>query len=118
MASKVGKKPKRSSEQPLCKPDNFKRKKKASETFESTEQVNETSTEPAGKRTRKVLNKTERKRLSDHLNSVSDDILMCAVHSKLAQQYLPDFLKQFTEVLFKNNQLLQSILIHHRCRFV
>ena len=118
MASKVGKKPKHSSEQPVCKPNNSKRKKKTSETFESTEQVNETSTEPAGKRTRKVLNKTERKRLSDHLNSVSNDTLMCAARSKLAEQYLPDSLKQLPEVLFNNIQLLQSILIHHRCRFI
>ena len=43
---------------------------------------------------------------------------MCAVNGKLAEQSLPDSLKEFADVLFHNEQLCRDILIHHRCRFV
>jgi len=69
------------------------------------------------RRTRKVLNKKERSNLTDYLNSVDCDALNWAVQTKLAEQSLPDSLTQFTDVLFKNEQLLCDILIHHRSRF-
>ena len=121
MTSKVGRKPKHSFKQPACNLDNPKEiRKHASGTLEATQLVNKALTDSAGTRTCKMLNKTEKKCLSNHLNSVSDDTLMCAAYivNSVAEQYLPDSPKEFTEVLFKNNQLLQSTLIYYRCRFV
>ena len=54
--------------------------------------------------------------LNDHLNSVDYDALVCAVNGKLAEQSLPDPLKEFADVLFHNEQLCRDILIHHHCR--
>ena len=76
------------------------------------------STEPAPKRACKVLNKKEKKDLSEHLTSIDDDILMFAVHSKLFEQPFLHTTKDYVEDLFKNKQLLQDILIHHHFWFV
>jgi len=76
------------------------------------------STEPAPKRTRKTLNKKEKKDLSEYLTSVDDDVLLFAVRSKLLEQPFPHTTKDFIEVLFENEQLLRDILIHHRFWFV
>ena len=43
---------------------------------------------------------------------------MCAVNGKLAEQSLPDPLKEFADVFFHNEQPCRDILIHHRCRYV
>ena len=119
MASRVGhvqkERPKRGckNERPVSKP----KRKKVSQDLSATEPTR-TEESTVITRTRKVLNKKERKSLSDHLNSVDYDALVCAVNGKLAEQSLPDPLKEFADVLFHNEQLCRDILIHHRCRFV
>jgi len=56
--------------------------------------------------------------LCDHLNSVDPTILIDAAQGKLDEQLLSSSLREFTDKLFKNDQLLQSILVHHKETFV
>ena len=64
-----------------------------------------------------MLNKKETKELSEYLKRVDDKVLMFAAHSKLLEQPFPDATNDYTEVLFKNKELLQNILSHHHSRF-
>jgi len=70
------------------------------------------------KRTRKVLNKKERAELCDYLNSVDPTVLVDAAQGKLDEQLMSSSLREFTNKLFENDQLLRSILVHHREKFV
>lgn len=57
-------------------------------------------------RLREVLNKKKQKELCDSLNSVDHAILIDVAHGKLAEQLSSNNLREFTDKLFKNDQLL------------
>ena len=101
----------KANKQPTCNSEQETRRKKIASKDLST-------TEPAPKRARKMLNKKERKDLGDYLKSVDDDVLMFAVRSKLLEQPFLDTTNDSIEALFENKELLSDILNHHHCRFV
>ena len=65
-----------------------------------------------------MLNKKERQGLCSFLNSVDVSVLIYAARCKMDELSLPEVLREFVLELFKNGQLLQGILVHHRKRFV
>ena len=73
---------------------------------------------PIAKKTCKVLNKKEMQGLCGFLNALDISVLIYAARIKLNEQPLPESLKNFVDKLFKNEHLLQGILLHHRERFV
>ena len=92
MASNGGRKLRqssKSSEQAVGKPKR-KRLFQMLEDLPMTEPETEVSTESVGKRTCKVLNKKECKRLNDYFNFVDYNALMGTVSSNLAKQDLSD----------------------------
>ena len=121
MASKVGSRPKRgcksavSNGEPIRQKPERKQKAPQRRQKEAKTLDNPQPTEPPSKRVRKVLNKKEREDLSNYLEPVEEDVLIFTARSKLSEQIFPDSTKVFIEVLFKNEQLLQDIVIHHRC---
>lgn len=64
------------------------------------------------------MNKKEKQGLCSVLNAVDISVLIYAARIKLNEQPLPESLKNFVDKLFKNENLLQGILVHHRERFV
>ena len=70
------------------------------------------------KRTRKALNKKERQSLCKFLNEVDASVLFDAARVKLSEQLLPAGLGEFVDEVFRNKQLIEIILVHHRERFV
>ena len=70
-----------------------------------------TTSEPAAKIARKVLNKKERECLVTLLKSVDVDVLMYAIHIKIDELDFPCSMKNFIENLFKSDSLLNEILL-------
>ena len=102
-------------EQSASKPTAKRTRKEAKSIVDTDEQ---SASKHAAKRTRKVLNKKEKQGLCSFLNAVDISVLVYATRSKLNEQSLTESLKHFVDKLFKNEPLLQCILVHHRERFV
>ena len=55
------------------------------------------------------MRKKETKELSEHLQSMDDEVLMFVALSTLLEQPFPDATNDYIEVMFKNKELLQNI---------
>ena len=67
----------------------------------------------------KAMKKSDRESLLQSLQSIDENILQCDVIAKLTSTFEDDvLLKEFTNALCSNEQLLQGIIMHHLHYFV